>query len=158
MLDTVQMPRARHNWPQITTEEFYLIFKEVGFWAPYCTSSPGSSKVNGRAESAINTAKWLIFEKGSQRKSYMAILDYRNTPTEAMDSSPAQQLGAWECYNIKIIICYLTLVINSPMNNNYIIWWSTKIGRAHVWTPVTPISRMPSSAWKKKKNNKTPNQ
>ena len=25
-----------------------------------------------------------------------------------------------------------------------------KIGRAHVWTPVTPISRMPSSAWKKK--------
>ena len=29
-----------------------------------------------------------------------------------------------------------------------------KIGRAHVWTPVTPISRMPSSAWKKKKNKK----
>ena len=31
-----------------------------------------------------------------------------------------------------------------------------KIGRAHVWTPVTPISRMPSSAWKKKqKKTKT---
>ena len=28
-----------------------------------------------------------------------------------------------------------------------------EIGRAHVWTPVTPISRMPSSAWKKKKKN-----
>ena len=27
----------------------------------------------------------------------------------------------------------------------------SEIGRAHVWTPVTPISRMPSSAWKKKK-------
>ena len=26
-----------------------------------------------------------------------------------------------------------------------------KIGRAHVWTPVTGESRMPSSAWKKKK-------
>ena len=26
----------------------------------------------------------------------------------------------------------------------------TKIGRAHVWTPVTDVSRMPSSAWKKK--------
>ena len=26
-----------------------------------------------------------------------------------------------------------------------------KIGRAHVWTPVTDVSRMPSSAWKKKK-------
>ena len=29
--------------------------------------------------------------------------------------------------------------------------WMNQIGRAHVWTPVTPISRMPSSAWKKKK-------
>ena len=32
------------------------------------------------------------------------------------------------------------------------------IGRAHVWTPVTATTRMPSSAWKKthkkKKNNK----
>ena len=26
----------------------------------------------------------------------------------------------------------------------------SKIGRAHVWTPVTDVSRMPSSAWKKK--------
>ena len=25
-----------------------------------------------------------------------------------------------------------------------------EIGRAHVWTPVTDVSRMPSSAWKKK--------
>ena len=25
-----------------------------------------------------------------------------------------------------------------------------EIGRAHVWTPVTSLSRMPSSAWKKK--------
>ena len=28
---------------------------------------------------------------------------------------------------------------------------SIQIGRAHVWTPVTATSRMPSSAWKKKK-------
>ena len=27
-----------------------------------------------------------------------------------------------------------------------------EIGRAHVWTPVTGESRMPSSAWKKKTN------
>src|SRR3712207_6902246 len=30
---------------------------------------------------------------------------------------------------------------------------SSKIGRAHVLTPVTPISRMPSSSLKKKKNS-----
>ena len=29
-----------------------------------------------------------------------------------------------------------------------------QIGRAHVWTPVTQWSRMPSSAWKKKKTKK----
>ena len=29
-----------------------------------------------------------------------------------------------------------------------------RIGRAHVWTPVTDQSRMPSSAWKKKKKHK----
>ena len=29
-----------------------------------------------------------------------------------------------------------------------------KIGRAHVWTPVTDVSRMPSSAWKKKQKTK----
>ena len=29
---------------------------------------------------------------------------------------------------------------------------ATEIGRAHVWTPVTDASRMPSSAWKKKIN------
>ena len=36
-------------------------------------------------------------------------------------------------------------------------WWKmlshgVQIGRAHVWTPVTSASRMPSSAWKKKFN------
>ena len=31
---------------------------------------------------------------------------------------------------------------------------SFQIGRAHVWTPVTRSSRMPSSAWKKKTKNK----
>ena len=30
-----------------------------------------------------------------------------------------------------------------------------QIGRAHVWTPVTRSSRMPSSAWKKKKTKHT---
>ena len=35
--------------------------------------------------------------------------------------------------------------------DNYSKAKSRKIGRAHVWTPVTHQSRMPSSAWKKKK-------
>ena len=38
-----------------------------------------------------------------------------------------------------------------PGSPPFFIENSPEIGRAHVWTPVTPISRMPSSAWKKKK-------
>ena len=38
--------------------------------------------------------------------------------------------------------------LNEDKNVKYSI---LKIGRAHVWTPVTWPSRMPSSAWKKKK-------
>ena len=34
---------------------------------------------------------------------------------------------------------------------------SFQIGRAHVWTPVTDVSRMPSSAWKKKKKEEKKN-
>ena len=39
---------------------------------------------------------------------------------------------------------------NSESNNYYNYILKCKIGRAHVWTPVTGESRMPSSAWKKK--------
>ena len=39
----------------------------------------------------------------------------------------------------------------------FIIKDSRWIGRAHVWTPVTDQSRMPSSAWKKKNNKKNQN-
>ena len=44
--------------------------------------------------------------------------------------------------------------------NRTFFWWQsfigswnahTQIGRAHVWTPVTTTSRMPSSAWKTQK-------
>ena len=38
----------------------------------------------------------------------------------------------------------------AKLNPDYI---AIEIGRAHVWTPVTQWSRMPSSAWKKKKKN-----
>ena len=45
------------------------------------TCSPGNSKANGKAESAVKTAKRLIrkaIEAGT--KPYLAIFDYRNPP------------------------------------------------------------------------------
>ncbi|KAK3743000.1 hypothetical protein QZH41_007217, partial [Actinostola sp. cb2023] len=57
------------------------------------TSSPGNSKANGKAESAVKTAKNLMkksLEAGTDL--YTAILDYRNTPTQGLETSPAQRL------------------------------------------------------------------
>ena len=61
--------------------------------------------------------------------------------------------------NVKKIIRTTTLEKNSKIQAEVIkktekrldTAKTNKIGRAHVWTPVTGESRMPSSAWKKKK-------
>ena len=50
------------------------------------TSSPGNSKANGKVESAVKTAKNLLRKALSARTDpYIAILDYRNTPTQGMN-------------------------------------------------------------------------
>lgn len=57
------------------------------------TISPDNSQTNGKVESAIKTAKRLL-RKACKAGSdpYLAILDYRNTPTQGVGSSPAQRL------------------------------------------------------------------
>ena len=79
------------NGPQFTAEEFAEFAKDWDF--EHTPSSPGNSKANGKVESAVQTAKALL-RKGLDAKEepYLAILDYRNTPTEGMDTSPAQRL------------------------------------------------------------------
>ena len=59
----------------------------------HLTSSPGNSKANGKAESGVKTAKHLL-QKSIKAGSdpYLAFLDYRNTPTQAMTTSPVQGL------------------------------------------------------------------
>ena len=59
------------------------------------TSSPYHSQGNGKAESAVKIAKRMI-KKIEETKSdiHLALLDWRNTPTVGMDSSPVQRLMA----------------------------------------------------------------
>ena len=55
--------------------------------------SPGNSKANGKPESGVKTAERIL--KKSIRAGtdpYLAVLDYRNTPTQGMTTSPAQRL------------------------------------------------------------------
>ena len=79
------------NGPQFTSKEFATFSKTWGF--EHLTNSPGNSKANGKAESGVKTAKRL---RGKSVRAgtypYLAFLDYRNTPTQAMTTSPVQRL------------------------------------------------------------------
>ena len=57
----------------------------------HTTSSPRFPQSNGRSENAVKTAKRLMLkacESGSD--PLLALLDWRNTPSEQLGSSPAQ--------------------------------------------------------------------
>ena len=57
------------------------------------TSSPGYPQSNGKAESAVKILKNLMIKaEADGRDVYLALLDWRNTPTEGIGSSPAQRL------------------------------------------------------------------
>ena len=53
----------------------------------------------------------------------------------------------------EVKIIFYSPIWKSLISINHYWKFSLKIGRAHVWTPVTRSSRMPSSAWKKKYKN-----
>ena len=57
------------------------------------TSSRGCPQSNGKVENAIKTAK-SIMKKAKQAGTdiYSSLLDWRNTPSEGMSSSPAQRM------------------------------------------------------------------
>ena len=79
------------NGPQFTSDKFEQFTKEWEF--DHLTISPGNSKANGKAESAVKTAKRLMRKAAdSGSDPYLALLDYRNTPTQGIGSSPAQRL------------------------------------------------------------------
>lgn len=79
------------NGPQFTSKEFASFAKTWDF--EHLTSSPGNSKANGKAESGVKTAKRLLRKSiKAGTDPYLAFLDYRNTPTQAMTTSPVQRL------------------------------------------------------------------
>ena len=79
------------NGPQLCSVEFNKFSQQWEF--DHVTSSPYHSQSNGKAESAVKIAKGLVKKAiRSNRDIWKTILDWRNTPTETMDSSPAQRL------------------------------------------------------------------
>jgi len=79
------------NGPPFNGHEFKEFAKKYEFL--HVTSSPYYPRSNGKAENAVKTAKRLL-KKAAESNSdpYLALLDWRNTPTEGLQSSPAQRL------------------------------------------------------------------
>ena len=91
---------ARHGRPdvlitdsgtQFTSSAFSAFVKEWQF--EHRTSSPRYPQSNGRAENAVKTCKSLMKKaKADGQDPLLALLDWRNTPTEGLGTSPVQRL------------------------------------------------------------------
>ena len=87
---------ARHGIPvivqsdggaQFVSKEFSHFSREWGF--THTVSSPYHSSSNGKAESAVKIIKHL-FRRSSDR--FLALLEWRNTPTVGINLSTCQRL------------------------------------------------------------------
>ena len=79
------------NAGQYTSQEFQRFSKEWDFL--HLTISPRHSQSNGKVESAVKSAKRLLKKCRKSHTSWqMALLEWRNTPTQGIGSSPAQRL------------------------------------------------------------------
>ena len=73
------------NGPQFACDEFKRFSSEYGF--EHVTSSPRFPQSNGQAERTVQTVKNLIRKA---EDPFRALLDYRNTPIDGLEMSPAQ--------------------------------------------------------------------
>ena len=84
------------NGPQLTSAEFAVFAKTCMF--EHVTTSPRYPQSNSKAENAVKTVKRLFTKcKESGQSEYLALLDWRNTPSEGFGSSPAQRLMGRRC-------------------------------------------------------------
>ena len=79
------------NGPPFNSTEFREFAMTYEF--ELVTSSPNYPQSNGRVENAVKTAKQLMKKsKEAGTDFYLALLDWRNTPSEGVGSSPVQRL------------------------------------------------------------------
>ena len=79
------------NGPQFSSQEFKKFTQLYEF--DHVTSSPTYPQSNSKAENAVKTAKQIMvkaLEAGTD--PHLGFLDFRNTPTEGLGTSPAQRL------------------------------------------------------------------
>ena len=84
------------NGPQFLSAEFSVFSRTWMF--EHKTSSPAYPQSNGKAENAVQTVKNLLAKcKAAGASEFQALLDWRNTPTAGIGTSPAQRLMGRRC-------------------------------------------------------------
>ena len=79
------------NGPPFNSREFESFSREWDFH--HITSSPRHPQSNGRVENAVKSCKSLLMKaRADKRDPLLALLEWRNTPTEGMHASPSQLL------------------------------------------------------------------
>ena len=79
------------NGPLFNSNEFSAFAALYEF--ELVTSSPEYPQSNGKVENAVKTSKNLMKKATTTNSDFqLALLDWRNTPTEGMKSSPAQRM------------------------------------------------------------------
>ena len=79
------------NGPQFSSDEFAIFCQKLSI--KHLTSSPHYPQSNGKAENAVKTVKKLFNKcKSLGQSEYLALPDWRNTPSEGMKTLPAQRL------------------------------------------------------------------
>ena len=78
------------NGPQFTSEVFANFASKYEF--VHNTSSPYHQQANGKAENAVKTVKHILEKaKKDNQDSYLALLEWRNTPSSGMTTSPEKK-------------------------------------------------------------------
>ena len=79
------------NGSPFNSGDFKTFSKEWDFH--HVTSSPYHAQCNGHVENAVKTCKSLLTKaQAEKRDPLLALLEWRNTPTEGMNASPVQLL------------------------------------------------------------------
>ena len=82
------------NGSYIVIEEFHEF--TTAWKLKHITSFPPYPKSNGKAEYAVKIVKHFMKKTLKDSKDqWLALLEYRKSPTEGHDRSPAQQLLSW---------------------------------------------------------------